>query len=175
MFSICLPYSLSLEENLAFFNGFYDQPWSRLSPYIFGILVGYFLRKIDTKLDISSTKIICGELSNQYDLALPDNVTLLKSIFPLFFIHRHIALERAVRICSFPGWIACCISSAVLIFSKSLFEMPSTSMQSVFALLVHIIWAVVILWIIIASISKHSGAYEMTFFFYIANVRCNFP
>lgn len=151
---------MSLEENLAFFNGFYDQPWSRLSPYIFGILVGYFLRKIDTKLDISSTKIICGELSNQYDLFSRPCISI-KSIFPLFFIYRHIMLERAVRICSFPGWIACCISSVVLIFSKSLFEMPSTSMQSMFALLVHTIWAVVILWIIIASISKHSGAYKM--------------
>lgn len=53
-------YRLSLKENLAFFNGFYDQPWSRLSPYIFGICVGYFLRKIESKLEINSTMIACG-------------------------------------------------------------------------------------------------------------------
>lgn len=66
-FFLC--FSLSLDENLAFFNGFYDQPWSRLSPYIFGIFVGYFLRKTETKLDISSMKIVCGKLTgySNYD------------------------------------------------------------------------------------------------------------
>lgn len=58
LFSI---FSLIFNENLVFFNGLYDQPWARLSPYIFGICIGYLLRKIDTKLQISLTLMICGK------------------------------------------------------------------------------------------------------------------
>lgn len=53
--------SLEFDEHLAFYNGLYDQPWARLSPYFFGICMGYILHKTDEKLDINIVIVTCGE------------------------------------------------------------------------------------------------------------------
>lgn len=55
-------FSLISEESISFFNGLYDKPWTRLSPYIFGICIGYVIHKIDTKLEISIGMMSCGNL-----------------------------------------------------------------------------------------------------------------
>lgn len=55
-----LIFSLISEESLTFFNGLYEKPWTRLSPYIFGICIGYVIHKIDTKLEISIGMMTCG-------------------------------------------------------------------------------------------------------------------
>lgn len=52
--------SLISAENLSFFNGLYDKPWARLSPYIFGICIGYVIHKIETRLEISIGMMVCG-------------------------------------------------------------------------------------------------------------------
>lgn len=53
--------SLEFDEHLSFYNGLYDQPWARLSPYFFGICMGYILHKTDEKLDINIVIVTCGE------------------------------------------------------------------------------------------------------------------
>lgn len=53
--------SLLLEEHLASFNGVYEQPWTRISPYFFGICLGYILHKTDDKLKINVITIVCGK------------------------------------------------------------------------------------------------------------------
>lgn len=52
--------SWEFDEHLAFYNGFYDQPWGRLSPYLFGICMGYILHKTEEKFDINIVIITCG-------------------------------------------------------------------------------------------------------------------
>lgn len=56
--------SLEFDEHLAFYNGLYDQPWARLSPYFFGICMGYILHKTKEKLDINIVIVTCGECSS---------------------------------------------------------------------------------------------------------------
>lgn len=53
--------SLLLEEHLASFNGVYEQPWTRISPYFFGICLGYILHKTDDKLKINVVTLTCGK------------------------------------------------------------------------------------------------------------------
>ncbi|XP_031626081.1 uncharacterized protein LOC116342557 [Contarinia nasturtii] len=103
--------SLISEESLTFFNGFFFQPWTRLSPYIFGICIGYVIHKIDRKLEISIGMMSCG-------------------------------------------WISCFLLVIALIFSKSLISLTT---NAIFSTIVHMTWSIIILWIIIASISKHRG------------------
>ncbi|XP_055303582.1 nose resistant to fluoxetine protein 6-like [Sitodiplosis mosellana] len=103
--------SLIAEESLTFFNGLYDKPWTRLSPYIFGICIGFIIYKIDTKLEISIGMMSCG-------------------------------------------WISCLLLVVALIFSKSLISITTNAM---FSTIIHMTWSVIILWIIVASISKHRG------------------
>lgn len=52
--------SLLLDEHLAAFNGVYEQPWTRISPYFFGICLGYILHKADDKLKINWVTLTCG-------------------------------------------------------------------------------------------------------------------
>lgn len=67
-------FSLISEENLTFFNGLYDKPWTRLSPYIFGICIGYIIHKIETKLEISIEMMACGMLPwDLHDILLDEN------------------------------------------------------------------------------------------------------
>lgn len=36
---------VSYEQELVQFNGVYDQPWTRVSPYLLGICLGYILHR----------------------------------------------------------------------------------------------------------------------------------
>lgn len=59
-FIIPIVYSLIVNESLAFFNGLYEKPWARLSPYILGICIGFILHKIDGKIEVSIITMSCG-------------------------------------------------------------------------------------------------------------------
>lgn len=61
--------SLLLEEHLAAFNSVYEQPWTRISPYFFGICLGYILHKTDDKLKINWLTLTCGWIACLFLLA----------------------------------------------------------------------------------------------------------
>lgn len=61
-------FSLTQNEQLALYNGLHDQPWARLSPYFFGICMGYILHKTKEKLDINIVVMTCGKLLGQLQL-----------------------------------------------------------------------------------------------------------
>lgn len=52
------------------------------------------------------------------------------------------------------GWISCLLLVVALIFSKSLISLTT---NAIFSSIIHMTWSIIILWIIIASISKHRG------------------
>lgn len=52
------------------------------------------------------------------------------------------------------GWISCLLLVVALIFSKSLISLTT---NAIFSTIIHMTWSIIILWIIIASISKHRG------------------
>lgn len=52
------------------------------------------------------------------------------------------------------GWTACILLLIALIFSKSLITLTT---NAIFSTIIHMTWSIIILWIIIASISKHRG------------------
>lgn len=145
-------------ENLVFFNGLYEQPWARLSPYIFGICIGYVLRKIDRKLQISLTLMICGTQifwKIQFNNTFP--IVGIEISIILLILLSFLLLFSFIQFCL--GWIACLFLVIALIFSKTFIQLPSTSTNALFSMLMHIIWSAIVLWIIIASISKHRGKY----------------
>lgn len=57
-------------------------------------------------------------------------------------------------VCFFIGWISCLLLVVALIFSKSLISITTNAM---FSTIIHMTWSVIILWVIVASISKHRG------------------
>lgn len=141
----CSNYASSLisVENLSFFNGLYDKAWARLSPYIFGICIGYVIHKIETRLEISIGMMMCGE----YEL-------LLHALEKFHHTILHYSIEFAMTGFSFSGWTACTLLLIALIFSKSLITLTT---NAIFSTIMHMTWSIIILWIIIASISKHRG------------------
>ncbi|XP_076232213.1 nose resistant to fluoxetine protein 6-like [Calliopsis andreniformis] len=52
----------SSDDPLALFDKIYDKPWTRLGPYLIGMLVGYFLFKTDCKVKMSKTTVTVGWL-----------------------------------------------------------------------------------------------------------------
>lgn len=52
------------------------------------------------------------------------------------------------------GWISCFLLVMALIFSKSLITLAT---NAIYTTIIHMTWSIIILWIIIASISKHRG------------------
>lgn len=52
---------MMIEEQLAFYNNLYDQPWARLSPYFFGIFMGYILHQAEEKLEMNILIMTCGK------------------------------------------------------------------------------------------------------------------
>lgn len=63
MLFLSVSFSLMFDEQLAFYNSLYDQPWARLSPYFFGICMGYILHKTEEKLEINIIVVTCGKLN----------------------------------------------------------------------------------------------------------------
>lgn len=47
-----------LDDPLALFDKIYDKPWTRLGPYIIGMIVGWILFKSDCKISMSKVRII---------------------------------------------------------------------------------------------------------------------
>lgn len=121
--------SLIANENLAFFNGLYEKPWARLTPYIFGICCGYFLHRIDGKIDVSLVVMSCGRLIN----VIFECSKLIRGLVDL------------------SGWITCSFLVIALILSK---VAASSTTISTFT---YAMLSLVIIWLILASISKHRG------------------
>lgn len=63
-------------------------------------------------------------------------------------------VECSIYFC-LSGWTACILLLIALIFSKSLITLTT---NAIFSTILHMTWSIIILWIVIASISKHRGA-----------------
>ncbi|PNF31216.1 hypothetical protein B7P43_G14861 [Cryptotermes secundus] len=50
----------SVDDPLALFDKIYDKPWTRLGPYLVGMIVGWILYKTDCKLKMSKVAVALG-------------------------------------------------------------------------------------------------------------------
>jgi hypothetical protein len=53
----------SVDDPLAVFDKIYDKPWTRLGPYLVGMIVGWILYKTDCKIKMSKVYVflsLCG-------------------------------------------------------------------------------------------------------------------
>lgn len=53
-------YTVRVEEPFALFDQLYDKPWMRIGPYFIGMMTGYFLFKVDGKVQIRIPMVILG-------------------------------------------------------------------------------------------------------------------
>lgn len=134
--------SLIVHENLAFFNGLYEKPWARISPYIVGICVGYVLHRISGKIEISLIVMGCGMFMVYF-------FQILSNWLFEFCSKCH------PRIWFLVGWIACSFLMIALVLSK--LSGTSSSSSVTFSTMSYAMWSLIVLWLIIASISKHRG------------------
>lgn len=49
------------ERELTAFNGVYDQPWTRISPYLLGLCLGYILHRTKRALRMNIVIVVLGE------------------------------------------------------------------------------------------------------------------
>lgn len=56
-----LNFSITYENELAEFNGVYDQPWIRISSYLLGMGLGYIMHKSKEQINMNRFVIICGK------------------------------------------------------------------------------------------------------------------
>lgn len=122
----------------------YEQPWTRISPYFFGISLGYILHKTEDKLRINLITLICGSVSFLHFIECS---RLLSSLCPyllytLFF---------------FLGWIACLFLFTAILFSKTVIKFSNQWVEATLSVATHTIWSMILFWIILASISLHRG------------------
>lgn len=73
----------------------------------------------------------------------------LHVLFSLFFNNNNVLIFFLAS-----GWISCLLLVVALIFSKSFISLTT---NAIFSTIIHMTWSIIILWIIIASISKHRG------------------
>lgn len=61
-FTIAMKYEYvaRVEEPFALFDQLYDKPWLRIGPYLVGMLAGYGLFYIDSKMKLSPTVVVVG-------------------------------------------------------------------------------------------------------------------
>lgn len=57
---------LTYEDQLAIFNGLYDQPWIRIGPYLLGMSFGYILYKKECKINITRVVAVLSKLIGFY-------------------------------------------------------------------------------------------------------------
>ncbi|KDR09103.1 Nose resistant to fluoxetine protein 6 [Zootermopsis nevadensis] len=50
----------SVDDPLAVFDKIYDKPWTRLGPYLIGMIVGWILYKTDCKIKMSKVAVVLG-------------------------------------------------------------------------------------------------------------------
>lgn len=50
----------SVDDPLALFDKIYDKPWTRLGPYLVGMIVGWILYKTDCKIKMSKVAVALG-------------------------------------------------------------------------------------------------------------------
>lgn len=58
------------EKELIGFNGVYDQPWTRISPYLLGLCLGYILHRTKRQLKMHIIVVVLGKLFNAYYITL---------------------------------------------------------------------------------------------------------
>lgn len=56
--SLYYDYRAKIEDPFLLFDELYDKPWTRLGPYLIGILAGWFIYKSKCKLNISKSTVI---------------------------------------------------------------------------------------------------------------------
>lgn len=63
------------------------------------------------------------------------------------------------------GWIACSFLLVALVFSKAFVPLSSHWMEALLSTINHTIWSMILVWIIVASLSKHRGMNSFFGFF----------
>ncbi|KAK9881174.1 hypothetical protein WA026_014522 [Henosepilachna vigintioctopunctata] len=53
-------YVARVEEPFALFDQLYDKPWMRIGPYLVGMVIGYYLFKVDCKIKINRLLVAIG-------------------------------------------------------------------------------------------------------------------
>lgn len=50
----------SIQDPFAHYESLYDKPWSRIGPYLFGMIAGWYLYKCNCQIKIRKVSIITG-------------------------------------------------------------------------------------------------------------------
>lgn len=53
-------YVARVEEPFTLFDQLYDKPWLRIGPYLIGMMVGYYLFKVDSKIKLRLSVVVLG-------------------------------------------------------------------------------------------------------------------
>lgn len=53
-------FSLTYEDQIAEFNGVYDQPWIRIAPFLLGMCLGYILFKTNETIRLNIFVVVAG-------------------------------------------------------------------------------------------------------------------
>ncbi|KAJ4432079.1 hypothetical protein ANN_20693, partial [Periplaneta americana] len=97
-----------VDDPLAQFDKIYDKPWTRLGPYLVGMMVGWILYKTDCKIKMSKMAVVAGWL-----LSIG---CLLALVYGLYDTQLHPIVAAAYSSLSHTAWalslswivIACC-------------------------------------------------------------------
>lgn len=98
-------------------------------------------------IPLTQFAVICFEMKTI------KNDFVAKRIFNFFDLFSYIS--------KFTGWIACSFLLVALTFSKAFVPLSSHWMEAILSTINHTIWSIILVWIIVASLSKHRGRYYL--------------
>lgn len=132
----CACFSLTYEDQIAEFNGVYDQPWIRIAPFLLGMCLGYILFKTNETIRLNIFVVVSGKFFRQISKYQNGR-------------YKHPSTTT--------GWIASVLLVCGISFRNIFLVKSNLWIEASLSSATHTIWPMILFWIILSSISQYQG------------------